>query len=187
MLKSGLSKREKVRIKFGQRMPKIKYRLTHQLQMTEVELVDLSETGFAFKINDEDQVTRVGDILFVDFSNVSHGEPETEYTARVKRFQKTKDGLIFAAEFMSVSKEFTQMISKWAKVYQKAGYFLVERRSPISIALRATQKPFYFIELIYNEIKWQWDSLQFIKGPIAETKVKIASRNLANCMDFEQI
>ncbi|MCB0390130.1 MAG: PilZ domain-containing protein, partial [Bdellovibrionales bacterium] len=134
------AKRGKVRIKFVQRSPEISYRLTNQLESTKVKLYDISETGFSFTINEKDEVTRVGDILFIDFNQLNGGH-STCFTARVKRFQVVEDKLIFAAEFISISKSFQLQIAKWSRVYVKTGYFLLERRSPISNILRVSKKP----------------------------------------------
>ena len=187
MYKDKRAKRSKIRIKFKDNEPVISYRLTTQLESTEVKLVDLSETGFLFKINEKDEKTRVGDIIFVDCKNLNDGK-STCFTARIKRFQCTENQLLFAAEFISVAKSFQNKIAKWAKIYLKTGYFLVEKQSPLVVVLQATMQPLQLFKLAYKELLWWLQSHEKKHLPfVSINKANHFQRNVIHCIDFEQL
>lgn len=160
-------------------------RHTANTQSHSLELLDISETGFSFKLNPEHQIFELEDVLIVDLKQINNGH-STEFTARIVRTVIKGEEVIYGAKFIHIPKNFTEKVNQWAKVYMSTGAFLVERRSPASIALRTVQTPLALISLAIQEIRWQLANYDHKSVEIKSPR-EMANSNLTTCMDFDQI
>lgn len=186
MSQESEARRRNARIKFKGRIPKILYRQIPDSRSREVNLLDLSETGFSFLIDADDETTQVGHVLYVDFKDLNNGK-STDFTARVVRVHLADGQPVFSAEFISVTSAFKKRISKLSKLYLRANYFLVERRTPLSIGIRASMKPVEIVALLYQELRWKLANREPQLQPLPKTQRRIGSISLTKCIDFNQI